>query len=319
MIDLRERQFTLSLYSRMLGFFDKQFQAIRLLLSKPNPIKLEGYKEFQSAFIIANNELGAIKEALGGILGRESIKVDATANIDMSELLDRLQSLTDTVKEIKIPQTSLDGVVKGLEAVKKQIASIPEPKEVIIPPFPKQDKFPKEISMIEGKDIVDRLEKLRVAISQLKTPKVEIPGFDLNPLAKRIEEAIEKIPKSELPESIAISNFPPTKTPQPVTNININPLRGLVHTTVTTITSVLSAIPGYGVLENRRSIIFYNNSSTVTIYVGGSTVTSSNGIPIDPKSYSPSFDSGPTQVWYGVTSSGLAEVRCVELQNSSGA
>jgi len=52
-----------------------------------------------------------------------------------------------------------------------------------------------------------------------------------------------------------------------ISHFNLNPLRGLIHTTSTTVSTTVSPIPGYGVLDNRRSVIFYNNSVTTTLYI----------------------------------------------------
>ena len=146
------------------------------------------------------------------------------------------------------------------------------------------------------------------------------------PPVDRTDEVIEaiqgieypKMPEIEFPKSIAVDNFPPTRVPQPVTNININPLRGIVETTTQTLTTTLSKVPGYGELDGRRSLMIYNNDSSETIYIGGSDVTSSNGFPIPAKSYSPAFDAGPKMIVYGLTASSTAEVRVLEMSNDSG-
>jgi hypothetical protein len=48
----------------------------------------------------------------------------------------------------------------------------------------------------------------------------------------------------------------------------------------------------------RHSILIGNNSSTVTLYVGDSTVTTSNGIPVPPGA-TLLEDSGGTTLWAG--------------------
>ena len=59
----------------------------------------------------------------------------------------------------------------------------------------------------------------------------------------------------------------------------------------------------------------YNNSSTVTIFIGGSDVTATNGLPVPPKSYSPPIDAGVKMILYAVTSSSTANVRVLEISN----
>mgnify|MGYP001607388994 CR=1 FL=1 len=192
----------------------------------------------------------------------------------------------------------------------------------------------------------DKIGSLAFAISRVPPPKIESPVIqfpkqeaptvvvegssakDLAVISKafikrldELEQTLSDILKKEgtaFPTSISVDNFPPTMTPQPVTNININSLLGLVHTTVNTVTSSLTVLPSYGNLEHRKGLIFFNTSTTVTIYIGGSDVTVANGYPVAPETASPSFDSGPLQQWYGVTSSGSANVRCAELANESG-
>ena len=134
-------------------------------------------------------------------------------------------------------------------------------------------------------------------------------------VVKAIKAIKVSVPKMELPDAISVDNFPPQMVPQPVTNININPLRGFIHSTTQTVTTTLAAIPGYGVLNNRRSVQFYNNSSTVIVFIGGSDVTSSTGMPVPAKSYSPVIDAGERMVLYGVTSSSTADIRVIEISN----
>lgn len=61
----------------------------------------------------------------------------------------------------------------------------------------------------------------------------------------------------------------------------------------------------------RHSILIGNNSSTLTVYVGDSTVTTANGIPIPPGA-TLLEDSGGTTLWggaiYGIVASSTADV-----------
>ena len=136
-------------------------------------------------------------------------------------------------------------------------------------------------------------------------------------IVKAIKEIKVEAKDIEFPESISINNFPPQKVPQPVTNINLNPLGGILHTTNQTLSTTVAAIPSYGVLNSRRSLIIYNNSSTVTIYIGGSAVTSSNGLPIPPTSYGPIIDASINMIVYGLTASSTANIRVMELSSTT--
>jgi hypothetical protein len=59
------------------------------------------------------------------------------------------------------------------------------------------------------------------------------------------------------------------------------------------------------------SIAVYNNGAS-TVYVGGSDVTTSNGVPVAAGSWGPSISlDGPERV-YGIVASGTVEVRVLE-------
>lgn len=105
--------------------------------------------------------------------------------------------------------------------------------------------------------------------------------------------------------------------PPPVTHVSLNAINGSIKTTVASVGSTRVGLPTYGVLSNRRSMVIYNNSTTVTVYYGGSEVTASTGMPIPPSSYSPILDIGVNVVPYGVTSSGTAEVRVMETSDTA--
>lgn len=163
--------------------------------------------------------------------------------------------------------------------------------------------------------IVSNLNKIERVLSKPKKHK---------PIKDRTDEIIKAIKNIKLeakdvsfPKTIDVGNFPPTKTAMPATHMSINSLSGSVHPTSTTVKTTLTSLPGYGVLDNRRAIVFYNNSDDTTVFIGGSTVTTDTGLPIEAKSFSPSFDSGPLQKWYGVTSAGTADVRCVEIPDEA--
>lgn len=58
----------------------------------------------------------------------------------------------------------------------------------------------------------------------------------------------------------------------------------------------------------RRSLFIYNNSATVTCFIGPASVTAGNGWPLAPKS-GIAMDRAPGAAVYGCTSAGTAEVR----------
>lgn len=121
-----------------------------------------------------------------------------------------------------------------------------------------------------------------------------------------------RFPEINFPNSISIDNFPPQKIPNPVTNININGLRGIVKSTAMTVTDTAAKLPADN-LEKRRSVIVWNNSTTKILWIGGADVTDANGVPVKPQNYSPAFDLADVADLYGVCAAGeSAEVRILE-------
>lgn len=174
--------------------------------------------------------------------------------------------------------------------------------------------------------IENKIGQLATAISVVssqpskkeKIQELKVDFSKVEDILEKIDDGINHLSKKEvsLPRTIEVSNFPPTFVPTPVTNININPLRGFVHTTAATVTTNLTTLPTYGVLDNRRSIIVFNNSIQ-TIYIGGSDVTISNGLPVPKNTYSPPLDAGPRMILYGMVSAGSSDVRVMEISNDA--
>lgn len=234
-----------------------------------------------------------------------------------------LDAILKAISSFKIPEypafpkkfslTEIDELKEQIKKVETAVKQIKQP-EIDIP-----DK----VSILEAKEIIKKLEVLDRTIKSLpqnmpkSSSQTQVDFSEVNKALEKVEQAIKRIPqpeKLEFPEFVNIGNFPPQKIPQPVTNININPLRGFVKTTNTDVTTALTTLPGYGVLINRRGLIVYNNSSQ-NIFIGGSDVTSVNGLPIAPGTFSPTMDSGPKMIVYGIVDSGTANARVMELSN----
>lgn len=163
----------------------------------------------------------------------------------------------------------------------------------------------------DASEIVLQLKKLE---SLLGKPQAKDRTDEIIKAIKAIKLEVEP---TEFPEEIAISEIrTPFPFPTPVTNFNLNPLRGFIHTTAQTLTTTLAQIPSYGVLDNRRAIMIYNAGSN-TIYIGGSDVTASNGMPVTAGSYSPILDAGIRMKVYGLTSSSTSEIRVMEISNEN--
>lgn len=60
-----------------------------------------------------------------------------------------------------------------------------------------------------------------------------------------------------------------------------------------------------------QSLAVYNNGA-VTVYLGGSDVTTSNGAPVAAGAWGPSFDLEGQHPLYGIVASGTAEARVIE-------
>lgn len=167
---------------------------------------------------------------------------------------------------------------------------------------PKEDKSTKSVIVTNSLDIKN-FSDLLDGIEELKK------GFNL--LLKKDFGTISG-PEVQKVELTNFRQFVPT----PVTNVSVNGLGGFVKTNAITVGTSLSALPGNAgdSLLNRRAVVLYNNGA-VTFYVGGSDVTSSNGMPIPAGTYSPAIDAGPNMVVYGRTASGSTDVRVMELSD----
>lgn len=90
-------------------------------------------------------------------------------------------------------------------------------------------------------------------------------------------------------------------------NINLMPLGGVVLAGTLGVGTTATALPA-SALSSRKSMIVYNEGS-ITMYLGGSGVTTSTGIPVGTADFSPSFDLGTT-ILYGIcgTTGGTARV-----------
>lgn len=202
---------------------------------------------------------------------------------------------TQTVKVQNPTEFPIDEITSALSDIEKSIKSlklnvtVPKQKDVVIPPYPT------EMNLVGIGTIVEQLIQLKDSIEALPS----------------------QIPQQQLPTRMAVDIItePPHKYPLPVTNININPLRGYAVSSSVTLNQTPKGLPTT-VVNYRRSMIVYNNSSS-TVYIGGSNVTTSNGLPVPANSYSPALDAGPKLIVYGVVASGTADVRVLELSNEN--
>ena len=144
---------------------------------------------------------------------------------------------------------------------------------------------------------------------------IENITFDFPDNSGEIVRAISNIrfPEINFPNSISVDNFPVQKYPIPPTNININGLRGPVKSTQLDVGDTITQLPDTN-LENRRSIIVWNNSTDTVLWIGDSSVTVAIGIPVKPQNYSPALDLSTTVNLYGICDTGqTVDARILEL------
>lgn len=271
-------------------------KAFSLMKEKEEPTTINVHAVSEESI---NAILTQLQNAIAVLQGKDVVfpdtqKIEGKVEITNQKEFPKIQQIEGEVK-VKNPvdlKPDLKAVVTALESVQETIQSIkievPKQAEIKIPEFPKQ------ISVSESKDILRALQDLK----------------------KGIETLPKKFPEFDFPREVAISNFPPQHVPTPVTSVNINPLRGFVKSRNITVTSSLTPLPDE-VLAFRRSIIVFNNDAAVTIFIGGSDVTSTNGLPVLAQAYSPVMDAGPKMILYGITASANVNVRVMELSNEN--
>lgn len=176
-------------------------------------------------------------------------------------------------------------------------------------------KMPASVQLSE---VASELRSLRNDLSKIEKKtevKAELSqGKEIAESLQDISDKLANLPDNmQFPATVEVSNFPPQKYPMPVTNMSINGLGGFPAATPVTVGTTPQALPS-DPLESRRSMIVYNNSSS-TLYLGGSDVSSTTGLPVPANSYSPALDAGEKMLIYGVAASGTINVRVLELSD----
>lgn len=201
-------------------------------------------------------------------LGYTNLKSDVNRIIGMlgsdRESSKTMAALAELKKElgeaIKATTPDMSGVSKAIASLEVAVKSQKQDNSDVIKAI-KSLKLDVPATKDRSDDIIKAIKAIKVEPSEVTLP-------DVLPVHIMGTEVVQK-------------------TPQPVTNININPLRGYIHTTAATVTGTVTPLPTYGVLDNRRAIIIFNNDENNTVYVGGSDVTATTGLPILAQSFSP--------------------------------
>lgn len=170
--------------------------------------------------------------------------------------------------------------------------------------LPKPDSTTKKTGPVEVKEWNNLLQSIEDLKGELVT------GFNL--LIKNSQES--KGMDSSTPMLVEIVKDLPRPTPNPVTNVSLNGLGGVPLSTATTVTTTATPLPTTS-LANRRGVVVFNNDSSTTLYIGGSGVTTSNGMPVPALAYSPALDIGVKFIIYGIVATGSINVRVLELSD----
>ena len=271
----------------------------------------------QSLVTSVGNIIASINSKDTQLFVKELGKQDSELGNKLIESLDKTRETFSSFKFPVIPKVPSSIALPDVQVLKNQLSSVEKAIQNI--PKPKDIVIPSEVSMREARQLYDSIKFVEKAVISLPLllPKEKQVKIDTSPIVEainKLKEKIEKIkmPEMDFPRSIEISNFPPQRVAVPQNNVWINPLQGFIETTSVTIGTSIVKLPDYGQLFNRRAVIIYNNSAN-TIFIGGSEVTTSNGLPVPKSSYSPVLDAGNTLVVYGVASQAGNNVRVLEI------
>jgi len=325
----REEQKTKSL---MMGLRESVASVVQSI-PKPDPKPLEAVREKTNANLQINTlslaKLQNIVESLVALKDSLPSKEDLQAVLTTIQGIElprppeqvtinpeQITSLNQSINGIKIPAipkevtvSNLSEVIKTLQEVKSALnrpitIQAPKPEQPIITFNP----------VLNFNPLLKELQ--RISLNQNVKTKDNTPALieEIRILADKLDSL--KAPEIKFPKTVTVDNFPVQMTPQPVTHISINALQGFIKTTSTTVGTTLTTLPGYGQLLNRRSVVIYNNSAN-TVFIGGSDVTTSNGLPVPSGTASPVFDAGYNVILYGIASTLGNDIRVTEISDEA--
>lgn len=244
--------------------------------------------------------------SLPAITSLKDIKLNVD-NVKVSNFPTPLKEVkVSNLSDIKLPETktidisSLERHLNDLKQAFKAVSEyLPHLKSKEFPKF----TFPKEISVKEAEDIIEAYKK-----------GTQILSDDLVALSEVIKTRDSSVPTNGKGEiEVVVSNFPPQHIPTPVTNININSLKGVPKSTLVSVGTSATPLPATP-LTQRRSLILFNDSAN-TIYMGGADVTTADGLPVTTQTYSPPIDAGQYMIVYAIAES-ASNVRVFEVSNN---
>lgn len=334
---VNQRQYTSAVLKNIKDFFTAMFASLD---KKTYQVRVTNHETKLYKEIAENTRgvKGKIKE-LTEVVSNKTVRLD-TIEASLREIADKDLSVTvgDTnvnVDEVTI--TNLDEIKIPEVVIPKEI-KVSNLKEIVIPKPEKQQKidFSTLEKRVEGvKTALDKINDYLPVLKPQVFPKIEIPkqvsvkeadkiikayedgvktlSDDLLALSKVIKAQESGFSTNDKGETeVVVKNFPPTHIPTPVTNFNINALRGVPKSTAMAVTTSPTKVPTTP-LEQRRSVSFYNDSDN-TIYIGGVDVTVNNGFPVLAGSYSPPIEAGEHMIVYAVAESS-SNIRVLEVSN----
>lgn len=300
--------------------FDKHFSKtlkvsvdnLNTKLEKEVAENTRGVKGRLDQLIKKNVDLSSIESKLDEIASKE-YKVDSVSvgEVSVSNFPEpqkeiRISNLDEIVipKQKSIQKYDFSNQEESLSRVERALNSIYEYLPILKPQeFPKIT-IPRKVSIKEAENIIESIE------SMAKTLSDDLLALSKVVKAQEVGGGMNESGKVE----VEVTNFPPQHIPTPVTNININSLRGVPLSTLVTVGTQPTPLPATPITQ-RRSLLIFNDSGE-TLYIGGANVTTSNGLPVLDQSYSPPIDAGEYMKIYGIMASG-GDVRVFEVSSDS--
>ena len=308
----------------------EKWSVFRNLIVRINDLLHLDFKELQKEIKITSNELvSSVSDVKKSV---KEIKFPTPEKLSLDPIVSKLNELQNELKILaekgKFDPSSLISALGKLEPVKQEkvdLSTVIEATKKVETAI-KGLKFSNSITKIDLTPILVALKKLDKPIPVITSEKIDLSS--LEKATEGVEKAIRELEFPQI-EPTDLSNvveatenveaairglrFP---VPTPVTQIDVNPLRGVFLTTAVSVGTTATALPASN-LANRRSIIVYNNDASADLYIGGSAVTTSTGVPVSAGSYSPPVDAGNSMTLYGIVASGTVNVRVLEMSNDN--
>ena len=96
--------------------------------------------------------------------------------------------------------------------------------------------------------------------------------------------------------------------------VRLQPLTISLLSSTTTVGGTATPIPATALVGRAGIIITNLDSATKTLYIGHSSVSTSNGLPLDSTTPSASLDLDDSVIVYGICSSGNCDTRSLEAK-----